>query len=262
MKKYLSIYKTLLGTNLSALMIYRGNFYSSLFSSILFGALSILSIVLLTSKTSNIYGWKRDEIILISTVYSIVIGIFHTVLSRNFDRFSRIVNLGELDLLLTKPIDSQFSVSMWVFNYTSIARIILGVLLTWYMVQRMQLNVGLVEIASFVVLTIFGIVLLYSIWFLFTTITIWFTRLSNIVDLMYFMTGFARFPKEMYQQLTEFIFLFILPLSLVVTIPTKAILNRILLGEVGELIILTLGLFIATRMFWKFALRFYTSASS
>ena len=56
----------------------------------------------------------------------IVVGIFHMFFSINMRRLSRIIRWGELDLILTKPLDSQFAVSFWLIDYTMILRIIMA----------------------------------------------------------------------------------------------------------------------------------------
>lgn len=262
MKKYGTIYKKLLVLNALMLIAYRGNFVNSIVSSIVYGIFSIVSIVLLTSGTTRIFGWSRNEIILITTSYSIIIGFFHMIFSRNFERFSRIVNLGQLDAVLLKPIDAQFLVSFWVFNYTSIVRILIGVGATGYLLKSMHQTVGLIEIVSFIVLAVIGISILYSIWFICVTFTIWFTRLSNLIDFLYQITGFARFPQEMYRHASSYIFFFLIPLTIVVVTPTKALLYKILSGDVWWAIALSCLLMVAARQFWLFALRHYTSASS
>src|SRR3989344_7547774 len=108
MKRYFRIYKQLCIISLSELLAYRGNFLNSLISSLVWGAFSIVSILLLTAKTKSVFGWTREEIILLTCSYSMLIGIFHLVFSRNFEYFSRIMDLGQLDTFLLKPLDSQF----------------------------------------------------------------------------------------------------------------------------------------------------------
>src|SRR6185312_3229309 len=100
------------------------NFINSTISSVGWGIISIISMYILTAKTSSIYGWNRNELLLLAGVYSVSIGIFHTIFSRNFDRFSKVIHLGDLDSILLKPIDSQFSLSFTLFNYMSITRLL------------------------------------------------------------------------------------------------------------------------------------------
>jgi ABC-2 type transport system permease protein len=262
MKKYFRIYQTLLHLNLSSLVAYRVNFTTNLISSISWGVFSIFSVLLLTSKTDMVYGWKREEIILLTTTYSVLIGIFHTMFSKNFERFSRMILYGRLDSVLLKPIDSQFMISLWIINYTSLSRVILGLGLTFYFLHQLHIALSPVIVVSYVLLLVMSLILLYSIWFIVATLTIWFPRLSNVVEFMYHVSGMTRYPQQMYRQLTNFIFIFLLPITLIISTPTKVLLGKNIVQDVIGLIIFTIALFIFSRMFWKFALRYYTSASS
>ena len=76
MKRYLKIYLSLLRINLIALFSYRANFINSTISSFIWGLFSVISILLLTSRTNSFFGWTRSEIIILAAVYSFLIGIF------------------------------------------------------------------------------------------------------------------------------------------------------------------------------------------
>lgn len=248
--------------NLSSLLMYRANFYNSLIASVAWGLFSLFSIVLLTSKSNMVFGWKRDELLLLNGLYGIIIGIYHVIISRNFERFSNIIHFGQLDSLLVKPIDSQFLLSFWLIGYATISRVIIAVIYTWYIANQLHIYPTFFSVISIVALMIFSLVLLYSIWYIVITITIWQTRLSNLTELMFTVTGSARYPQEMLQQLASYVFVFLLPLTLIINIPAKAFLSRLQSGDVIWLVVLSVGLFIVSRKFWKFALRFYTSASN
>lgn len=260
MLKHLKIYKILLNLNFSTLTAYRANFTNSLIASVGWGIFSVLSMLLVTSKTPIVFGWKREELLILVGAYSIVVGIFHMVFSRNFDRFSRIINRGELDVILTKPLDSQFLLSLWIFNYASFIRIIMGIIFTLYMVQKIGISIGFLEMMGFFLLGFIGLVLLYSLWFLAIATTIWFSRLSNLTELMNTITGISRQPPEMFKEFSSYVFIFLLPLTLIVVAPTRFLLQKATWQEVLLLFLFSVIFFCLSRKFWKFALRFYTSA--
>lgn len=241
-------------------MEYRSNFINSLISSVIWGSISFLSILLLTEHTTTIYGWDRNELLLLTAVYNIITGMFHVLFSRGFEYFSRIIHYGELDSVLLRPIDPQFSMSFWYFNYTGLFRVIVGIIIAIIILQGKLISSPLI-IPLFIVFLIFGVIILYSIWFLASTIIIKYTNLTNLVGLLYEMNGFARFPQDMYRSLGVFAFTFLLPLTIVITAPTKVLIERFSYTDLYITIGIALGLFIACRATWKFALRFYTSAS-
>ncbi|MBI3486011.1 ABC-2 family transporter protein [Candidatus Daviesbacteria bacterium] len=262
MKKYFSIYKTLFILNWSIFTGYRANFLNSIFSSLLWGVFQIITIFVLTAKTSSAFGWTRTELFILISSFNIFIGFYHGIFSNNFERFSEIIHFGQLDGILLKPMDSQFILSLNHINFASFFRILLGIGFLEYLILQNHLQINLIQIISFGTLLLIGLILLYSIWFCVMTLTMWFTKLSNLVELMYTFNGITRYPKEMYQGLKGFLFIVILPLSLIVSAPTKILLQRTNFLDILELLIFTLVFFIISRKFWKFALRFYTSASS
>jgi len=230
-------------------------------SALAWGLFSVYSIVLLTSRTTSVFGWKREEILLLTAVYTSLTGLFYTFLAPNFERLSNITNFGQLDRILLLPIDSQFSISVWEVNYTRLVRILIGIVLFVVLGPSLNLQISLSSGTLFVMVFLVGLLLQYTIWFLVATLTIWFTRLSNLVECMYSVTGMARYPREMFRQLAEYVFVFLLPITLIVITPVKVLFQKATAREVIMLLLVTGGLFYLSRKFWQFALRFYTSAS-
>lgn len=260
MKKYLRLYLLLIRLNFSSLTAYRSNFLTSTFSSLTWAVFQIITILILTTNVQTAFGWNRVEMIILVSSFNIFIGIFHMVFSPNFERFSEIINLGQLDTLLLKPVNSQFLVSLWLVNIASIFRVLFGFLFVTYFIISSNIGVSFLSIIGYLLIIPFSLVLLYSIWFIVMTLIIWFTRLTNLVDLMYTLNGFSRYPKEMFKSASPLVFYFVFPLVIIVTTPTKVLLQKFSLSEVIILLAITAVFFYFSKMFWKFALRFYTSA--
>lgn len=244
------------------LLAYRANFINSLLSTLLWGCFLFVSMFLLTSQSPISYGFKQLELMLVVSVYSIIIGIFHTVFSSNFEKLSRKIRYGELDSLLMKPVDSQFFVSVGWVNITSVLRIVIGIVVSMYIIHLTGLTISLATLIVFIVLVSIGLVILYSLWMIVVTCLIWAPRASNLVQLMYSITGFSRFPKAMYQQFGFGFFLLFLPLSLVIFPSVNQLLQKLEPSDVGLAFFVALALLFMSRKFWNFSLRYYTSASS
>jgi ABC-2 type transport system permease protein len=259
MKYYLKVYTTLLKMNLHNLMAYRMNFINSVVATIAWCSFILISMILLTKNVQTLYGWKREELLLLSGSFNIIIGIFHFFFSPNFERFSRIIDHGELDGLLLKPIDSQFLVSSWHVRYPSFLRILAGVGFNLYILSIIHVPITVQNMLGFAVLTLFSLTILFSIWFLACTTMIWFPRLSNLVDFLFSFNGVGRYPQEMYKEANYFIFLFLLPMTLVLVVPTKALIYKVLFGDIALLSVMAVVLFFLSRRFWKYALKSYTS---
>src|SRR3989344_2191984 len=259
MKRYINIYKSLLKINLDTLMAYRLNFINNMFSSAAWGIFSVVSILILTSRTQSIFGWRREDIILLTACYSLAIGIFHAVFSWNFHRMGRVIFLGELDQILLKPLDSQFSLSLWLFNYSSLVRILLGIGLILYLIYTVGYSISLIGIVAFFLYLLVGIITLYGIWFLVCSLLIWIPEASNIVELMYSVSGLSRYPPEMYSRLSGYLFSILLPLLFILVVPVKILIGKPNPVEIFSVTIVCIVSIVISRLFWTFALRHYSS---
>lgn len=262
MEKYFLTYKKFLKMNLGTLFAYRGNAVNSIIASVGWGVFSIISILLLTSRTSSVFGWTQQELLILTAVLNIVLGIFRSLFSRNFEYFSLMAQRGDLDMLLTKPLDTQFLISFRYINYAGIFRIVLSILLLIYLLLQNNIQEGVISLIFFLFVMALGMVILYSIWFSLITITIWFPRASNILGFLYSLDTIIRYPQEMSRGFGDFIFFIIFPLTLIVTSPTKALLHTLQFD--GFIIVFVVALFslLFSRFFFRLSLRSYTSVSS
>lgn len=262
MKRYISIYIALLKINYSRMLMYRSNFIVGTFSTLLWAVFSVVVILLLTYKTKTVFGWTTYELLLLTAVVNIVLGLFRMFFDRNFVRFSHIVYEGELDSVLIKPLDSQFFISVWYINFYNIFRVLFAIGLTIYFLLSFHIPIMLPNVIVAVVLMLFGLSSLYAITYILLTFTIWFPRLSNLLAFEDIYTGTIRYPKEMFQNLGILTYSFLLPIILTVSLPTRFLLNKPDWTDTIILLVSAILLIFTSHIFWKFALRYYTSTSS
>ncbi|MBI2033044.1 MAG: ABC-2 family transporter protein [Candidatus Levybacteria bacterium] len=261
MTHYLTIYLISLRLNFLRLLEYRANFVNSTISSVGWGVFSVIVIFLLTAKVPHFFGWTRNELLVLSACVNIFFGFFRGMFSGNFETISVVVKFGKLDGYLTKPVNSQFLISTTYMTLTGLFRVVLGALFLWYLLYIFNMPVNIFDVLLFMLLLGLGIILLYSLWFIVITLTIWYPNLSNIVGLMYAFDSTIRYPQEMYKQL-QGVFFFIFPFTLVIIPATKALLHKVTIIEVLSLLLFSLVFLYLSNLFWRYALRFYTSASS
>jgi ABC-2 type transport system permease protein len=104
-------------------------------------------------------------------------------------------------------------------------------------------------------------VILYSLWFLLATTSIWFVKIYNVTEVLRGLLEAGRFPVGAYPALYRVFFTFVVPVAFLTTVPAEVALKR---GEAPLLLAggLALLLFLLARGFFRLALRSYTSASS
>lgn len=262
MKHYLNVYKRLLIINFAQITAYRANFLNFLIAGTIWGFFSIFSILLITSKVDSVLGWSKVDILLLTVVNQIIIAIFHMLFSSNLERFPLYVEQGKLDSYLLKPIDSQVLVSIWFIRIISFSRVFMALIFLWYVIATYHIHINFIHVLMSIPLMIIGIAILYCIWFVICVLSIWFTRLTNIPEVLYTLNSVSRYPPQIYQELGFIIFLFVFPLTIIGVTPLEGFLGRLSLGNGLFFLVFAVVTLIITRVYWKFALRSYTSASS
>jgi ABC-2 type transport system permease protein len=125
-----------------------------------------------------------------------------------------------------------------------------------------RIGLPLYAYALGIIPAILALVILYSLWFMVGTTTIWFTKIWNATEVLRSFIEAGKYPMSAYGVGLRFFFTFILPVAFLTTIPAEIMRGSkaptFILVEAG----LAAALFTASRLFWKRALRSYTSASS
>jgi len=262
MKRYFSIYRRLLMLNYHRVLIHKADFLTGLTSSILWGIFSIVAMYILTSRSNSVFGWSRTDLFVLVGVFNILIGgIYRTLFSRNFDRFTHVIQRGELDGLLLKPFNTQFALSFWYISYYGLVRVFLAIIYTTFVLSAAHIAITVVSFVSFFILGFFGLMVLYSFWYLTLTCIIWFPDLYNLIELLYATDNISRYPPQLLGAMKFAPFLVLFPITLIVSVPAKALLHTVTLSDLLLLVGIALCLLYLSKIFWQFALRYYTSAS-
>ncbi|HWY79648.1 MAG TPA: ABC-2 family transporter protein [Candidatus Sulfotelmatobacter sp.] len=262
MNQYIRVYKTFLRLNILKLFVYRADLFSSIIAHTIWSSFTIIQMLLLTSKTSYVFGWSRNDLLVLAAMYNIVYSFFYMFFSRGFGEFSTTIHVGRLDGVLIKPISSQFLMTTLYITYTHGIRLILGIGFLVYMLSIMHVHITLLLMVGFMFIIFFSVMIIYSYWMLIMTLTIWFPKLSNLSELLYQVNSVAKFPQEIYKGASVYLLLTLFPLTLIVVTPVKYLLQKAFFSDILLLVIFACGMVFFSHFFWKFALRFYTSASA
>tara|TARA_B100000963_G_scaffold20828_1_gene15747 strand:+ start:4146 stop:4940 length:795 start_codon:yes stop_codon:yes gene_type:complete len=262
LKKYFKLYAYFFYSSLSIELEYKINLLIDLLTSILglIGSIFLLSIFFLNA--SDIGGWSFNQALIIQGIYTILNGITNTWFSPNLTEIVKYIREGTLDYVLIKPIDSQFWISFKRISPTGLIEILLGLIVIIYCFYLNNISFTYSSICLLLLTLFCSISILYSLWFLISTTTIWFVKTWNATEVLRSFLYIGRFPMNSFSFPLRVFFSTIVPITFITTIPSEVILGisdswKIFLEIVVAILFLTIS-----RKFWFFALRFYTSASS
>ena len=260
MGRYWHVLKLFWAAAISAELEYRINFLLAALSSLGNLAGSLFGLFLFYRTGYTFSGWKWEEALVVLGIFTILQGFSSTFLAPNLSRIVDRVQQGTLDFVLLKPISSQFWLSANTVSPWGIPDIIFGAVLLLYSANKLGLKIGNYFLTAIPLL--FGMVSLYSIWFMLGAMSIWFVKIYNVTEVLRGLLEAGRFPMAAYPAAYRFFFTFVVPVAFFTTVPAEAMLGRGEIVWIGGAGILAIALLFASRYFWQFALRFYTSASS
>ncbi len=260
MQRYWKLLRLFWSAAIASELEYRINFVIASLSSLGNLAGSLFGLFLFYRTGYTFAGWSWEAALLVLGIFTLLQGFSATFLAPNLNRIVRHVQEGTLDFILLKPIGSQFWLSTHTISPWGLPDIIFGCIIIGYAGQR--LGVGIDKYLLSVVPLLFGLVILYSLWFILGSMTIWFVKIYNVTEVLRSLLEAGRYPITAYPTVYRFFFSFVVPVTFLTTIPAQAMLGR---GEISWLLgagVLAVALFFVSTGFWRFALRFYTSASS
>ena len=104
--------------------------------------------------------------------------------------------------------------------------------------------------------------ILYSLWFVLAATSIWFVKTWNATEVLRAVLAAGRYPVSAYPPGLRTFFTVVVPITFLTTVPAEALLGRSSSTWLVLSLAVAAGCLLLARGFWRFALRFYTSASS
>jgi ABC-2 type transport system permease protein len=254
--------------NLLRELAFRGNFVLQTLTGLGWLVLLITFFWVIYGQTNDIAGWSKYQVLFLLGTHFLITTAFDAFFFENCLLLSDQVRTGGLDFVLLKPVDAQFLLSIRKVDFVSLGQLPAGVLMIGYSLAELGIPITWIAAGRYLVLVVCGVLLFYSIMFILATTSFWLIRNDNIFDLWWYVNSFSRYPADMYKDFLGGLFraamTYILPVLIVANVPAASVVRAA--SQPSHLIPVTLTLtvlFLAlSRLFFRFALRRYQSASS
>lgn len=264
--RYGRIVLTFWKNNLIREMSFRGHFIVNVASEVIWMVLLLVFVNVIFSKTSNVRGWSEEQYLFLMGTHMLVTSLFGAFFYDNCWRLAEMVRTGDLDFVLLRPASAQFLLSFERVDYSSLARIPIGGALCVYALVTLQKAVTGPQVALFLVLVLSGVVIMYALLFMFAISSVWLIRGTSIDHLWFYAVSLARYPAEIYRRFAGgflyFALVFVVPLLLVANLPANVMVRAFNPYLAGYFVLSCLLLLGASSVLFRFALRWYRSASS
>jgi viologen exporter family transport system permease protein len=260
--RYVRLLRLFAQTELQFALEYRANLVLGLIEEVVIVATSLAAVLILYSHTDVINGWTLGQMTVLLGVYYLVQGAQAVVFETSFERFMEHVRMGTLDFILIKPVDSQFMISTRHVQIPQVGQIILGFVVLGTGIAQVGETIGVVEAISFAVTLVCGLLLVYHLLLVLSTLSFWFVRVENLLAIFWAFLDAGRFPVDVYPGWLRFTLSTVVPIGLAITVPAQAAAGRLDWLSLVAMMIGTVLVGWFAMWFWRRGLRSYTGASA
>jgi ABC-2 type transport system permease protein len=263
LRRYGSIYAALWKNSVTRETMFKANFLLWIVVEFLWFGLQLSFIAVLYLHTDQIGTWTKWEVVMLIGGSHFIQQVFQAFFLINCTNLSELVRTGKLDFLLLLPVNSRFVVSLRQVDLGAFINAASALAVMGYAAHQMHYHPTLGQIAAFLVLSVCGIAIHYSLMFLLAAISFWTVRAQGIVWGYYNLFNIARMPDEAFRGPFRFVFTFVVPMLLVSNVPVRVLASKVEgAGPLLLLLSMSLVCFAVSEWGWRVSLRRYTSASS
>lgn len=262
LKKYLNIYSRLFAFSLKSKMAYRWNFFVELFYGPAYVFMLYVLVKTAFSRVTILGGFTIDQGILLFCVAHLmyilsnlffIMGLRHLLWDG--------VRLGQMDSVLTKPINPQFLVSFQRPEFQQIP-LLVGLLFLFIRQLHIVSTVTFGNFLIFCLLFVFGVCIVYFSISTYTTAAFYITKAMQVLEIFDKVSDNAQYPTVIYPQSFQLLSVTFIPIAFFGYIPTLFLLGKGSLQLFLLPIIFLIIIIPVNQLAWKIGLRHYSSASS
>lgn len=262
MARYLRLYLHFLRFSFGRAMQFRLDFFFRVGMDALWYGQYLAFFAVLFLHTDRLGGWTRDQAMVFTATLFVVDAVQMTVFSNNMWQFPILVNKGDLDYHLVRPVSTLFVVSLRDFAANSFLNLLMACgVLVWAMTSY-PAPIPPARVALFLALLPVGILVHWCLQLGFMLPVFWTHSGSGLRDLYWTLDAYVARPEGIFRGWARRLLTSLLPLAVVVSFPVRALFDENPLWVALHLLAVGAIAFAVLLFLWRRGLRAYSSASS
>lgn len=258
----LKLLSAFLKVNIQMSLAYRADTVVNILLNLMWLGWELLSLGIIFSNTDTIGGWGFGELIALLGVFRLVHTLMIALIWPNTEKFNQSIRDGSMDYTLLQPVNSMFLVTFSRITVWRAWDLILAAILIVVGVNMSGDTTTLLSVLTFILLTVSGTIVIYSLWIVLIALTFWFTKFDNNVTILQALLDAGRYPVTVYPVWLRILVTFIIPIAVATTVPLQGLRGELNLSRVLMFVTIGIASFLVASQVWKAGLKQYSGASS
>ncbi|WP_134687139.1 ABC transporter permease [Brevibacillus migulae] len=262
MKDIFRLFTEYLGQYFKSRLAYRANFLSELVSNLVFEVINLVFILVVFQHVSTMKDWTRDEIIFIYGFFLVPYAVFSMFFSF-WDFNEKYIIRGEMDRILTRPINNLAQVCLESIAPDRIFGVITGLIIMGYAAFQLKLTFAWYDVLLFILLVISSSLIYAGVYTGIAAVSFFSDSRTGIAPMIWNIQNYGRYPVDVYNKVIRILLTWILPFAFVGVYPAAYFLRKevyygyAMLTPVMGIVFFCIGLLV-----WKLGVRKYSGAGS
>lgn len=257
---YLKLLAVFARLSLLSQLEYRINFIAGTCVEIGYMCIKLVYLAVVVQTGVNVGDLTPDMVIIFVGTYIFMTGVW--MLLEGVNNLPMKIYSGSLDLMIVKPGSLPFLQSFSSFSFgMATPDMLAGIVLICIGWVRAGVPATFSNIAGFLLYSILGIFLTYSIVTICMLLAFWVTSFGGIFTIFAALWDFNNMPMRLYNKVFQQIGTFIIPIFLLTNWSGLFVLHKLTVFEMAWGIFLPVFLFILSNIMWRKGVRRYTSAN-
>lgn len=262
MARYLRLWLHFVRFSFSKALQFRLDFCFRFAMDLCYYAMHLAFFHILYRHTLLLGGWTLDEALVFIAGYFVVDALHMTLYASNMWMFPLLVNKGDLDGYLVRPVSSLFFVSFREFAANSFLNLLCALGILGWALARFPGGFTAPGLALYAVLLLLGVFLFWCLQMCFLIPVFWMHSNRGLGDTFFAVSSAMNRPDRIYTGWARRVFVGILPFAVIASFPARTFLEGLDAGLLLHMLAASAGAFLAMLWMWRAGLRAYASASS
>lgn len=218
--------------------------------------ITLTYIEILFNNIQSLGDWNKYEIILLYIFSSSVISIYN-IFYGNLRSLKKYIFNGELELIMTKPLDIIFHLRIKEFDIYNLITIIYNIFIFIYIRQYIYIeisfeNMFIILISLFISISLISSIMLIGLSFLFYT-RYTYTPYDSLMSVF----NSTQYPINIFPKSIRYLLLNIIPISFIAFVPVNSLINKEIISISSLPIVIVIILhFVSRKIFYSSLLRY------
>ncbi|MDY3195778.1 MAG: ABC-2 family transporter protein [Paracholeplasma sp.] len=263
MKKYIKLYPYYVSRSIKARLAYRFDAVIGIFGFLLENAIVFSTLYLTISAIPSLNGWDINTMGFLYGYYLIPKAIDHIFSDQIWQLANGGITRGILDKYLIKPINPLFQLVAEMIQLEGFGELILGILFLFVFTPKLGVSFSAIQIILLVLCVFFAVLFFFAIKLIFGSMSFWTKRSIEVMTTIYDFSNFAKYPIEIFSGAIRFTLTYLLPFSVVIFFPIRALLfGGNLYLQTLYVMLASIGMLMLSLFIWNQGLKRYESAGS